>query len=523
MGYFKDISKMLAKKYPDRRVFVISDQHFDHKNIISLTRSELFNSSDINDSVSKMNEYIISKHNSVVSEDDIVIMLGDFSFKVGRDRLSELVSKLNGHKFLVMGNHDKIARPDLYLDAGFEEVFLFPVKFNGDFFSHYPLNATVESNDRPNTLLYNLLCKEFSGSYSGINFHGHQHTYINNGKSEKNVACEVIDYKPLLIGRTKSYQDVGNISYINEEFFEIMHTVINKFTHLQEKNVMTDYLYTILLEILSEYEDDILVFGSLMLNKKYSTNFIPSDLDATKLYDSSKSISVNRKSIKELGDDIYKKIVQVDGFNPDFYKKIDFICILSFIYANKNSNFKGYLDMNMLYDDFYKSDDFIKLTGGSLLEKYAKKEGINTSNKIRYPRFNIQTTNALADFINCFLQYAYSTDIEKKKCSLIKMKQIIDNVNYSGKCEDFDKLQNMLIRYLLRNIYFFESAKRKNETNIILETREIEIPNMVGLDSSLKDSLGMIISSNDYRNILNSISNADNRKQEVSAILKYYK
>ena len=103
------------------------------------------------------------------------------------------------------------------------------------------------------------------------------------------------------------------------------------------------------------------------------------------------------------------------------------------------------------------------------------------------------------------------------------MRQIIDNVNYSGKCEDFDKLQNMLIRYLLRNIYFFESAKRKNETNIILETREIEIPNMVGLDSSLKDSLGMIISSNDYRNILNSISNADNRKQEVSAILKYYK
>ena len=60
-----------------------------------------------------MNNYIIYKHNEVVSKNDIVIILGDFSFKKGIDRLTELVSELNGHKFLVMGNHDTIDKPDL--------------------------------------------------------------------------------------------------------------------------------------------------------------------------------------------------------------------------------------------------------------------------------------------------------------------------------------------------------------------------------------------------------------------------
>ena len=139
MSFFKDISNTLARKYPDRKVFVISDQHFDHKNIINHTRADLFGSKE--DSLNEMNKHIISKHNEVVGEDDIVIILGDFSFKTGIERLKELTTRLNGHKFLVMGNHDTIDKPDLYLRAGFEDIFLSPVKFNGDYYSHYPLNA----------------------------------------------------------------------------------------------------------------------------------------------------------------------------------------------------------------------------------------------------------------------------------------------------------------------------------------------------------------------------------------------
>ena len=169
MTYFKDISHVLAKKYPNKNVYVISDHHFDHKNIIGMTRNDLFTGDNNSDLVNEMNEYIIAEHNKTIEHDDIVIMLGDFSFNRSNKKLSDFVSRLNGYKFLVLGNHDNIERIDLYLKAGFEDVYLYPIQFDGNYYSHYPLNASVESQERPNTILYNLLCQEFQNSSSGIN------------------------------------------------------------------------------------------------------------------------------------------------------------------------------------------------------------------------------------------------------------------------------------------------------------------------------------------------------------------
>ena len=520
MGYFKDISDALAKKYPDRKVFVISDEHFDHKNIIGITRSDLFGTGE--DAVDKMNEYIISKHNSVVGPDDIVIFLGDFSFKTGIERLTELTSKLNGHKYLITGNHDKDEKPDVYLRAGFEDVYLTPIKFNGDYYSHYPLNATIESKDRPATVLYNLLFKEFSSSTSSINFHGHQHELVCNGEREKNVACEVIDYEPLLVGRTKSYLGKGELPYVDEEFFEVVHKVMSRFSHLKEQSVINDYLYTSVLDLLSVYEDDIAAFGSVLLNKKYDFNFTPSDLDVTRIFDSSKTKRANTYAFKKFGNEIYEKMIQQNGLNVDFYKKIDFICILSFLYSTKMGNFRGYLDMNSILDEFYKSSDFIKVSGISTLEEYANKADMDIPSTFRYPKFNIQSTNSLADVINCFLQYLYSTDSDKKKTSLAKMKKIMDRVDITEEYS-FEELQNMLIRYLLRNIYFFESTKRVDESNLILNTRNIELPISITLNKRLGDQLLTVMSSREYNNILSTILSSDDRKSEISSILNDYK
>ena len=524
MSYFKDISQSLARKYPDRKVYVISDQHFDHKNIINHTRSTLFASDNIDSSVNKMNNYIISKHNEVVSKNDIVIILGDFSFKKGIDRLTELVSELNGHKFLVMGNHDTIDKPDLYLKAGFEDVFLAPIKFNGDFYSHYPLNASIENNERPNTILYKHLSEEFRKSNSGINFHGHQHILINNGEREKNVSCEQINYKPIFVGRTKSYLGLADEKnpYLGEEFFNILHDIMSKFNHFHENAIIMDYLYTILLEILTPYQDKIVAFGSVMQNKKYNTFFNCSDLDITKLYDSTKSLRTNRKQFKEFGNDIYEKLTQIEGFNSDFYKKIDFICILSFIYATKKNRIKGYLDMNILLDEFYKSDDFIKESGVSLLEEYAEKIGIAAPKTIRYPKFSIQTTNVFADVINSYLHYIYTLDKEKKALILKKLNILVKKINISSQM-DFERLENMMIRFLLRNIYFYEGSRRKKDSDLVLSKRDIEVPSIVRINSSLNDALKIIVTSKEYNSILDSIQNSSDRKKEISNILKYYK
>lgn len=521
MSYFKDISNMLSNKYPNRNVYVISDHHFDHKNIINLTRGDLFDSNNIDESIQSMNEHIIEEHNKVVGPDDIVLMLGDFSFKRSNEQLSSFISRLNGHKFLVLGNHDNTDRIDIYLRSGFEDVFLYPVEFNGDYYSHYPLNASVSSKERPNTVLYNLLCKEFRDSVSSTNYHGHQHILVNNGERERNVTCEQLSYKPLLVGKTKSSRKEEK-PFIDEEFFEILHNIMSRYNHFQENSIVTDYLYTIVLELVKEYKDQMVVFGSYMLNKKYGSSVNPSDLDVTILYDSSKSRKENIKKMKLIGDDIFEKMNQVSGVHLDIFKKIDFICILSFIYASKRQHLKGYLDMNIILDEFYKSEDFIEKDGKSLLEYYAYKAGMKEPDTIKYPRFSVQTTNAFGDLTNCFLQYIYSNDNEKKKTLLVKMRRIMKNMDFKSQ-KDFETLENMMIRYLLRNIYFFETTKRRKESEFILLNRDIEIPSIIRTNKPLGNAIDTIIQSDDYNRILNSIYNARNRKEEVTNILKYYK
>ena len=59
--------------------------------------------------------------------------------------------------------------------------------------------------------------------------------------------------------------------------------------------------------------------------------------------------------------------------------------------------------------------EVIKVSGISTLEEYANKADMDIPSTFKYPKFNIQSTNSLADVINCFLQYLYSTDSVKKK------------------------------------------------------------------------------------------------------------
>ena len=106
--------------------------------------------------------------------------------------------------------------------------------------------------------------------------------------------------------------------------------------------------------------------------------------------------------------------------------------------------------------------------------------------------------------------------------ALKKMNKIMENTDISSKI-DIDKLENMIIRYLLRNIYFYENCRRRNDSDLVLTKRDIEVPEFVGANSSMKDALKIIVSNKDYYNILNSIQNSSNRKQEITKILSYYK
>lgn len=80
------------------KVFITSDHHFFHRNIIKYCNRP-FNS------IEEMNEFMIKKWNEIVSPGDLVIHLGDFCL-YGIDKVKKIRNQLNGIIILVKGNHD---------------------------------------------------------------------------------------------------------------------------------------------------------------------------------------------------------------------------------------------------------------------------------------------------------------------------------------------------------------------------------------------------------------------------------
>lgn len=81
-------------------IFFTSDLHLDHKNVISLNNRPFA-------SIQQMNEELIKNWNKKVQEHDTVYVLGDFCWGWNSNKIKETLSKLNGYKILVIGNHDR--------------------------------------------------------------------------------------------------------------------------------------------------------------------------------------------------------------------------------------------------------------------------------------------------------------------------------------------------------------------------------------------------------------------------------
>lgn len=94
-----------------KNVYLTSDTHFNHFNIIRYC-SRPFSLEEAQKDISferkqeitqQMNQAMIWNWNSVVSHEDLVIHLGDFSF----GHPETIFNQLNGHIFLIRGNHDR--------------------------------------------------------------------------------------------------------------------------------------------------------------------------------------------------------------------------------------------------------------------------------------------------------------------------------------------------------------------------------------------------------------------------------
>ncbi len=130
---FEELYDLITFKRNSRKIFVIADTHFNHKNIIKYCNRPY-------NSVEEMNKDIIRKWNSVVRPNDIVFHLGDFGFGTQME-LGSIFKQLNGRKYLIMGNHDYKAGKKYYEEIGFDRVYK-EYTLGNMVLSHYPKEIT---------------------------------------------------------------------------------------------------------------------------------------------------------------------------------------------------------------------------------------------------------------------------------------------------------------------------------------------------------------------------------------------
>lgn len=96
------------------RYFFTSDTHFFHSNIIKYSKRPYTD-------LSEMHEALITNWNSVVTPQDIIFHLGDFSFGT-YEKTKWVLSRLNGNINFCFGNHDQIFKKHKDLTERFNQT-----------------------------------------------------------------------------------------------------------------------------------------------------------------------------------------------------------------------------------------------------------------------------------------------------------------------------------------------------------------------------------------------------------------
>ena len=158
-------------------IYFTADLHLGHNAIIGMQDRPFA-------TVEQMNKALIDNYNAVVRKNDTVYILGDICHRVTVDKANEFISKLNGKKILIKGNHDKVYDPELFEDIG----DFMTISMLGHTFAmmHYPMLSWPKSH------------------HGSFQLHGHVHSReADNEMNRKNkirrydVGVDANNYYPV--------------------------------------------------------------------------------------------------------------------------------------------------------------------------------------------------------------------------------------------------------------------------------------------------------------------------------------
>lgn len=169
--------------------WVISDTHFNHKNIVKYQpdRPEYFE------------DLIFRNLQRVVQPQDRILHVGDFTFGNAKERDRILDRWLDfpcAERILSKGNHDR--HGDDYYELAFDKIYEEFLVIENTLISHFPRNSSSYQSKDPR---YEDVISKITKAYKEFNcvqqIHGHTHGYDIPDPTYINASVESTYFMPL--------------------------------------------------------------------------------------------------------------------------------------------------------------------------------------------------------------------------------------------------------------------------------------------------------------------------------------
>lgn len=195
----------IGEKIKNMKIFYISDLHIKDQAIFDKCNRPF-------ESLNDFEGAIIKKWNKKVSKDDIVYVLGDIGSS-NKESVS-FYKCLNGHKHLIIGNHDHEILKEIEESKIFKSINFIKLINDNDrkvCLCHYPLMDWMEFN-RNGYLVYGHI-------HNKTSLNGNAYQQIKEYYKDKpafNCGCDVTNYEPVTLDEMIKLKEKNkNEPYIN--------------------------------------------------------------------------------------------------------------------------------------------------------------------------------------------------------------------------------------------------------------------------------------------------------------------
>lgn len=143
--------------------FFTADEHYGHKNVIKYEDRPFKN-------IEEMDKILIENNNEIVTDNDVVVHAGDFSFYNKEKTYRDIITKLKGNHIFLEGNHDRWLKSKQLWQKRIGEYYIVVC--------HYAMRTWPRSH------------------YGSIQLYGHSHGHLPPEGKQMDIGVDTNNFYP---------------------------------------------------------------------------------------------------------------------------------------------------------------------------------------------------------------------------------------------------------------------------------------------------------------------------------------